>query len=261
MNQFKFKNLISVYISDNEMMFKKRFCVFTIWLFLLSMWTFSARSEFVVDPPLTFAIVEQTELLQGEYKKRTEHHSKIEAAQAGIVIALNDIHSVEDKMLEYLSNASGAMQNLIQLKKIAELVVDDIPSNLVRLGKDIPDNLKGTGITLMVQNIVSDTMADILALSDVVDKLVTSKYSFKESKDKNDKNINLLSAAERFYILSDVLRRLNNINQRIYLTDFYIKTFSWRQLWMGLDRESWCKAVYGEVLTRNIVKHWNELCN
>lgn len=149
------------------------------------------------------------------------------------------------------------MQNLIQLKQITELVVTEIPENLASLGTDIPSNIKGTAITLFVNNTVTDTTADIVALSDVVTRLVTSKYSFKDSKD--DKNVNLLSAAERFSILQDVLRRLRAINRRIYLTNFYIKTFGWRELWRGLDRESWCNAMYGKVLANQLISKWNKL--
>lgn len=150
------------------------------------------------------------------------------------------------------------MQNMYQLKKIVELSTVDIPSNLSNLASDIPDNLKGAAITLFVNNTITDTTADIVALSSIVDKLVTSKYSFKDSKDKNDKNINLLSAAERYTIMQDVVRRLMDINRRIYLTNFYIKSFSWKQLWMGLDRESWCNVMYGEIVAKSLIRKWNE---
>lgn len=181
-----------------------------------------------LDPTLVIAVMTQTQTLKGQYEKRSEHHSKIEVAQTAITVAMENVHQVEERVLEYMANASGVMQNLQQLKKITELVVTEIPENLASLSKDIPSNIKGTAITLFVNNTISDTTADIVALSDVVTRLVTSKYSFKETGDS--KNVNLLSAAERFSILQDVLRRLQAINRRIYLTNFYIKTFSWKEL-------------------------------
>lgn len=42
---------------------------------------------------------------------------------------LERIHQVEDKMLDYLSNAQGAMQNLYQIKRAGELVAKEIPQN------------------------------------------------------------------------------------------------------------------------------------
>lgn len=212
-----------------------------------------------VDPALTAAVLAQTALLQEEYKKRKENHNKIQVAQAAIAMAMDNVHKVEEKVLEYMANASGVMQNLYQLKRITELVTVDIPNNLVSLGKDIPSNIKGTATTLFVNKTVGETTADIVALSDIVQKLVTSKYSYNEIKDKDNPNINLLSAAERYAILQDVLHRLSSINRRIYLTNFYIKTFGWRQLWMGIDRESWCNAVYGKMIARQLINRWNKL--
>lgn len=212
-----------------------------------------------VDPALTAAVLAQTALLQEEYKKRKENHNKIQVAQAAIAMAMDNVHKVEEKVLEYMANASGVMQNLCQLKRITELVTVDIPNNLVSLGKDIPSNIKGTATTLFVNKTVGETTADIVALSDIVQKLVTSKYSYNEIKDKDNPNINLLSAAERYAILQDVLHRLSSINRRIYLTNFYIKTFGWRQLWMGIDRESWCNAVYGKMIARQLINRWNKL--
>lgn len=218
---------------------------------------FTSQAGIQLDPTLLAAIIAQTEMLKSEYDKRSEHHSKIEVAQAAITVAMDEVHKVEEKVLEYMSNASAVMQNLHQLKEITELVVSDIPDNLASLSKDIPDNIKGTAITLFVNNTIKDTKADIVALEDVVMRLVTSSYSFKNSGDSN--NVNLLSAAERFSILQDVLRRLRNINRRIYLTDFYIKSFGWRELWRGLDRESWCNVMYGKVIANRLISQWNSI--
>lgn len=234
--------------------------IISIFLFSALSLPISMRgSAITVDPALTAAIIAQTTLLQDQYKKRSENHNKIQIAQAAITLAVDNIHKVEEKVLEYMANASGVMQNLYQLKQIAELTAVDIPNNLSQLSKDIPSNIKGTAITLFVNKTVAETTTDIVALADIIQKLVTSKYSLSEIKDKDNPNINLLSAAERYTILQDVLFRLNRINRRIYLTNFYIKTFGWRQLWMGIDRQSWCNAVYGRIIARDLINKWNRL--
>lgn len=233
--------------------------VISFLLVVLCLPTNIKAAGITVDPALTAAVLAQTALLQEEYKKRKENHNKIQVAQAAIAVAMDNVHKVEEKVLEYMANASGVMQNLYQLKRITELATVDIPNNLVSLGKDIPSNIKGTATTLFVNKTVGETTADIVALSDIVQKLVTSEYSYNEIKDKDNPNINLLSAAERYAILQDVLHRLSSINRRIYLTNFYIKTFGWRQLWMGIDRESWCSAVYGKMIARQLINRWNKL--
>lgn len=211
------------------------------------------------DPLLTAAIIEQTVEINRLANERSKHHKAIEAAQTGITVALDRIHSVEDKMLEYLSNASGVVQNMYQIKRIAELAAVEIPDNLVNLGKSVPSNIKGTAITLFVNKTITETSTDIVALSDIVNRLVTSHYSYKNNKNKDDNNINLLSAAERYAILQSVYQRLNQINWRLRLTSYYIKTFGWRELWMGLDRESYCKIMYARMSTKHLINRWNQL--
>lgn len=215
----------------------------------------SSNAGIQIDPTLTAAIYAQTQILKDQYETRSNHHKKIETAQAAITLAMDNVHKVEEKMLEYMANASGALKNLQQLKTITELVVTEIPKNLSNLSKDIPSNIKGTAITMFVNKTIAETTTDIVALSDIVARLVTSNYSFKNSNDSQ--NINLLSAAERFTILQDVLRRLESINHRIFLSDFYIKTFGWKELWKGLDRESWRNMMYGRVIANQLINRWN----
>ena len=74
-----------------------------------------------VDPALTAAVIAQTAMLKSEYEKRSKHHAAIEVAQAAVTVAMDNIHKVEETILNYMGNASGVMQNMYQLKKIVEL--------------------------------------------------------------------------------------------------------------------------------------------
>ena len=69
------------------------------------------------DPTLTAAVIAQTAELKSIHKKRKTTQERIIAAEAAVTVALDRVHSVENKMLEYLSNAQGAMQNLYQIKR------------------------------------------------------------------------------------------------------------------------------------------------
>ena len=64
------------------------------------------------DPTLTGAVVAQSEMLKKIFKDREKTQKKIIAAEMAVTVAMDRMHKVEDKMLEYLSNAQGAMQNL-----------------------------------------------------------------------------------------------------------------------------------------------------
>ena len=96
------------------------------------------------DPTLTATVILQTEELKSIHKKRKTTQEKIIAAETAVTLALDRVHSVEDKMLEYLSNAQGAMQNLYQIKRAAELVTTEIPKNTALLKNSVKGNLKGS---------------------------------------------------------------------------------------------------------------------
>ena len=90
--------------------------------------TVPARAQ-QTDPTLTAAVILQTEELKSIQKKRKSTQEKIIAAETAVTLALDRVHNVENRMLEYLSNAQGAMQNLYQIKRAAELVATEIPRN------------------------------------------------------------------------------------------------------------------------------------
>ena len=103
-----------------------------------------------IDPALTGAVTAQTLELKSLHDKRRKTQEKIIAAEAAVTVALDRVHSVENKMLEYLSNAQGAVQNLYQIKRAGELVTTEIPQNCSLLLKSVGSNLKGTAIAAIV---------------------------------------------------------------------------------------------------------------
>lgn len=68
-----------------------------------------------IDPVLTGAVTAQTLELKSLHDKRRKTQEKIIAAEAAVTVALDRVHSVEDKMLEYLSNAQGAGKDAFEL--------------------------------------------------------------------------------------------------------------------------------------------------
>lgn len=59
------------------------------------------------DPTLTAAVLAQTAELKSIHKKRKKTQEQIIAAETAVTVALDRVHKVENKMLEYLSNAQG----------------------------------------------------------------------------------------------------------------------------------------------------------
>ena len=177
------------------------------------------------DPTLTGAVFAQTSTLKNIYDKRQKAHEKIIAAETAVTVALDRVHSVENKMLEYLSNAQGAMQNLYQIKRAGELVATEIPQNC---------NL------LLIAAIVSDELADaatqMAALYPFMKQLVTSgSYDTGGSDGGKEKHkVNLLSSSERYYIANEVLTRLEAVNTDLFILAWQVRTLSWNDLWESL---------------------------
>ena len=211
------------------------------------------------DPALTAAVLAQTAELKSLHEKRRKTQEKIIAAETAVTLALDRVHSVEDKMLEYLSNAQGAMQNLYQIKRAGELVLTEIPQNCSLLAKSVAGNIKGTAIAAIVSDELADAATQMAALYPFMRQLVTSgTYNVTGADGTNEKHkVNLLSSAERYYIANEVVTRLETINTDLFILAWQVRTLSWNDLWFSLDPEGWASVMSGKNIIGGIVAEWN----
>lgn len=213
------------------------------------------------DPTLTAAVILQTEELKSIHKKRKSTQEKIIAAETAVTLALDRVHNVENKMLDYLSNAQGAMQNLYQIKRAAELVATEIPKNCDLLRKSVPGNLKGTAIAVLVSDELTDAASQMAALYPFMKQLVTSgSYDVTNAEGKTEKHkVNLLNSAERYYIANEVVTRLETINTDLWLLAWQVRTLSWNDLWFSLDPDGWASIMSGKAIAETLVWEWNTI--
>ena len=213
-----------------------------------------------MDPALTATVIAQTTELKNIHKKRKKTQEKIIAAEAAVTVALDRVHSVEEKMLNYLSYAQGAMQNLYQIKRAGELVAKEIPQNCNLLLKSVGSNLKGTAIAAMVSDELADAATQMAALYPFMKQLVTSgKYDVTGADGKNEKHkVNLLNSSERYYIANEVVSRLEAINTDLFILAWQVRTLSWNDLWFSLDPEGWANVMSGKNIIGGIVAEWNQ---
>ena len=213
-----------------------------------------------MDPALTATVIAQTTELKNIHKKRKKTQEKIIAAEAAVTVALDRVHSVEEKMLNYLSNAQGAMQNLYQIKRAGELVAKEIPQNCNLLLKSVGSNLKGTAIAAMVSDELADAATQMAALYPFMKQLVTSgKYDVTGADGKNEKHkVNLLNSSERYYIANEVVSRLEAINTDLFILAWQVRTLPWNDLWFSLDPEGWANVMSGKNIIGGIVAEWNQ---
>ena len=186
------------------------------------------------DPALTGAVAVQTKILKDLFKKREKTQQAIIASEASVFLAMERMHQLENKMLGYLQNAQGAMQNIYQIKRAAELVGVEIPKNMALLRKSIPGNLKG---------------------------LVTSgSYNVTNADGKTEKHkVNLLNSAERYYVANEIVTRLESINTDLWLLAWQIRTYSWNDLWFGLDPDGWATVMSGKAIVDGLILDWKYL--
>ena len=217
------------------------------------------------DPTLTGAVVAQTEILKKIFKDREETQNKIIAAEAAVSVAMDRMHAVENKMLDYLSNAQGAMQNLYQIKRAAPLVGVEIPRNMSLVSKSVPGHLKGTAIALLVSDELTDAATQMASLYPFMKQLVTNGSYNVDGYDDNGNpktekhKVNLLNSAERYYVANEVVTKLENINTDLWLLAWQIRTMSWQDLWYGLDPEGWAAVMSGKAIVESLIYEWNYL--
>ena len=213
------------------------------------------------DPALTGAVIAQTVELKNIHKQRKKRQEQIIAAETAVTLALDRIHSVENKMLEYLSNAQGAMQNLYQIKRAGELVTTEIPKNCSLLTKSVGQNLKGTAIAAIVSDELTDAATQMAALYPFMQQLVTSgSYTVTGSDGNKEKHkVNLLNSAERYYVANEVVTRLETINTDLWLLAWQIRTLSWNDLWFSLDPDGWASVMSGKAIAETLVWEWNTI--
>ena len=217
------------------------------------------------DPTLTGAVVAQTEILKKIFKDRENTQNKIIAAEAAVTVAMERMHEVENKMLDYLSNAQGAMQNLYQIKRAAQLVATEIPQNMVLVKNSVPGHLKGTAIALLVSDELTDAATQMASLYPFMKQLVTSGSYNVEDFDEHGNpvtekhKVNLLSSAERYYVANEVVSKLESINTDLWLLAWQIRTMSWQDLWYGLDPEGWAIAMSGKAIVESLIYEWKYL--
>ena len=212
----------------------KRQLICFISLLVLSNECFAQQT----DPTLTAAVGAQSAMLNNLFSKREKTQKKIIAAETAVTVAMDRMHKVEDQMLEYLSNAQGAMQNLYQIKRAAELVTTEIPQNM---------NLVKKSLYPFMKQLVTSGSYNV------------SDYDEKGNPVNKKHKVNLLNSAERYYVANEVVTKLESINTDLWLLAWQIRTYSWNDLWYGLDPVGWASVMSGKAIVEGLIYDWQYL--
>lgn len=214
-----------------------------------------------IDPGLAAVVEIQTETLKDAYKKRNSTQEMLIATQAGVAAAMKSIHDVENKVLEYMRNASAALDNIYQLKQAAELVGEKIPTQMKKMVTAVPKNWEGTAVTTLTSKTCASVATEMASLYGFMNELVTSsQYSLGSGKDANSgkKNINLLSAAERYYIANEVVYKLQTIYRKLWYITWQIENLDWSDALRNLDPATWAQLNSGKAVSQRLIKQWQK---
>lgn len=223
-----------------------------------------AKSAVSYDPALHSAVLAQIRVLEKIYNKREKTQNKIIAADVAVSTALTRMHDVEDKILGYMENVQGAIQNLYEIKRAAKLVAIEIPNSMKEVRRAISiGHFQGTFIATTASHELTEITEDMLSLYPFMRELVVSgSYSFDEYDAQlqkvvtRHKKVNLLNSAERYYVCTTVLSKLEDINTRLRLFAWQIMTMRWRDFFYELDPEGWCKLMGGYLSADDVVREW-----
>ena len=127
------------------------------------------------DPALTAAVTAQTFTLKTLFDARKSTQEKILAATGIEEVQLQQLHAIEQKVLDYMANVSGLMQNLYQVKRTTELVTVEIPRNISAVTSACKGHLKGTAIALAVSDEIRSVYTEMASLSSLCTSLVKTK--------------------------------------------------------------------------------------
>ena len=211
-----------------------------------------AASAQQTDPALTAAVTGQTLTLKTLFDARKSTQEKILAATGIEEVQLKQLHAIEQKVLDYMANVSGLMQNLYQVKRTTELVTVEIPRNISEVRKACKGNLKGTAIALAVSDEINSVYTEIGSLSALCTSLVKTK-----TVDGN--KVNLLNAAERYWLCEKIVSSLEDINSALYILSWQIQYLSWEDLWRGLDPDTWANYMQGKWMAESCIRDWDDL--
>ena len=204
------------------------------------------------DPALTAAVTAQTITLKTVFDARKSTQEKILAATGIEEVQLKQLHAIEQKVLDYMANVTGLMQNLYQVKRTTELVTVEIPRNISAVTSACKGHLKGTAIALAVSDEIRSVYTEMASLSALCTSLVKTK-----TVDGN--KVNLLNAAERYWLCEKIVSSLEDINNALYILSWQIQYLSWEDLWRGLDPDTWCNYMQGKWIAESIISDWDDL--
>lgn len=220
----------------------------------------SLAIDIYVDPTTTAAIVAQTSAMQEVHDEQNDKLTKIEAMNLVITTQLQKLHSLEDSIFKYLSNAQQFVWNLYDVKKIMELSAVEIPRNISNCISAVPGHLEGVLITSVLNRNATNAVLEITSLVSFLETLCgTGGYVTGAGSNAKLNKVNLLDSSQRYFIIQKILGTLQSINWKFKCLRTQILFYKWKNLFMELDPESWAYYINSRYIAADIIDRMDRM--
>lgn len=172
------------------------------------------RYNIHIDPITSGLISAQHAMLDGIYTKRIASQEALLVEEALIHSTLSNIHNLQVKTVDYLSNAQEAVRKLNQIAEISRLALDYIPDNALGLVNDIRNHPHKEQLVGINAQLMQQIIAEAAELTPLIASLVTSEVAAKKGDGTYDteSQVNLLNGKERLEVANTILNRLRMLN-------------------------------------------------
>lgn len=191
-------------------------------------------------------------------KERKSLQNKIIAAELAVGGLLEQLHTVEKKSVDYLSNVSSGIQNLQQLKSIGNLITNEIPKNTNAVFNAMNEKRANAFLELAgkrVRNITGDLWSLVTFVTPLVSQGTMEVYT---PDGKTQKKVNLLNSYERYTILCKVLGHLEDVNYKLRNLAYNVQFMDMNDAWKNIDSYSYYKYINFKAITEDIVREWRK---
>lgn len=194
----------------------------------------------VSDPVLTGTIIGTNEAEKKILKGILKENKKIVGLQTTITYNLNKMKQYEEKIYNYLSNVSTAINQAIEIKQAAEITADIIKS-FKTCAEAAKKNPQGLVYTTIVSRKTSKLTTEMGGVYSYISSIALNKNA-------------LLNTVERQIVIDGVLYKLRRIRSEMYLLEFQISNYTLADLPEVLFPEQYFMFIDGKRIADKIIR-------
>ena len=182
---------------------------------------------------------------------------------------MEKLHAMEDSVLKYLTNASTAVKNLLQVKRCAQYIIN-IPERcadimqtikerpeglLINAGMTAAENLRAKAQEEKAHSTINQAYACAAEATTTIASLLKSGTMSKDDTVK----VNLLDPYERTAMLDKIETDLYWMDFKLKILEFDIRVNNLYDLWLAVDPRTFYNYFNAKSAMENTIHTFREL--